>query len=132
MDSDPNAGNEEGCWDAFKCTGDRKPGVGFCGKFFDTYIDTSKKDEYNQIIKEVPQHRPYFTYWITFVQVVICLVSLFAYGLAPIGFSYHMKKGLVISTTLEKQLISYPVKENFWIGPAAVRALPLARGHCSF
>jgi hypothetical protein len=43
-----------------------------------------------------------------------------AYGLAPIGFSYQIKRGLATTINLEKQLISYPVKENFWIGPVAV------------
>lgn len=53
----------------------------------------------------------------TFVQIVVCLVSLFAYGLAPVGFSYMTKRGLATGINLEKQLISYPVKQNFWIGP---------------
>ena len=54
---------------------------------------------------------------VTFVQIVVCLVSLFAYGLAPVGFSYTTKRGLATGINLEKQLISYPVKQNFWIGP---------------
>ena len=49
---------------------------------------------------------------VTFVQIIICLVSLFAYGLAPIGFSYTMKKGLATTINLEKQYISYPVKRK--------------------
>lgn len=51
------------------------------------------------------------------MQIVVCLVSLFAYGLAPVGFSYTTKRGLATVINLEKQLISYPVKQNFWIGP---------------
>lgn len=51
------------------------------------------------------------------MQIVVCLVSLFAYGLAPVGFSYMTKRGLATGINLEKQLISYPVKQNFWIGP---------------
>jgi hypothetical protein len=50
---------------------------------------------------------------------VVCLTSIFAYGLAPIGFSYSVKRGLATMVNLEKQMISYPVKQNFWIGPAA-------------
>ena len=30
--------------------------------------------------------RPYFTYWVTFVQVVIYIISVSVYGIAPIGF----------------------------------------------
>jgi hypothetical protein len=28
-------------------------------------------------------HRPYFTYWVTFVQILVCIVSLIVYGYAP-------------------------------------------------
>lgn len=47
-------------------------------------------------------------------------MSIFAYGLAPIGFSYELKTGIATTINLEKQFISYPVKQNFWIGPAAI------------
>lgn len=46
-------------------------------------------------------------------------MSIIAYGMAPIGFSYELKTGIAMTVTLEKQYISYPVKQNFWIGPAA-------------
>jgi hypothetical protein len=82
-------------------------------------MDPNKKHKYEDLLNSIKQHRPYFTYWVTFVQIVICLVSLFAYGLAPIGFSYTIKKGLATTINLEKQFISYPVKQNIWIGPAA-------------
>lgn len=32
-------------------------------------------------------HRPYFTYWVSFVQVVILIVMVSVYPFAPIGFS---------------------------------------------
>jgi hypothetical protein len=95
-------------------------GVGFCGRLFDNDLDPSKKPKYEDLLKSIKQHRPYFTYWVTFVQIVICFVSIFAYGLAPIGISYSVKRGLATKVNLEKQLISYPVKQNFWIGPAAM------------
>jgi hypothetical protein len=116
-----NQDNVEGPWDAFThAFSERKFGVGFCGRLCDNYLDPSKKDKYEDLLSSIKQHRPYFTYWVTFVQTVICLVSLFAYGLAPVGFSYSIKKGLATTINLEKQFISYPVKENFWIGPAAM------------
>lgn len=31
--------------------------------------------------------RPFFTYWVTFVQVVVFIVSVAVYGIAPIGHS---------------------------------------------
>lgn len=29
--------------------------------------------------------RPYFTYWVTFVQILVFIVSVSVYGIAPIG-----------------------------------------------
>lgn len=40
-------------------------------------------------------HRPYFTYWITFVHVLITLLVIGTYGIAPIGFTQHVTTELV-------------------------------------
>jgi hypothetical protein len=52
------------------------------------------------------------------VQIVICFVSIFSHGFAPFGFSYTEVKGLATTINLEKQFISYQVKQNFWVGPS--------------
>lgn len=39
--------------------------------------------------------RPYFTYWITFVHIVITLLACCTYGFAPVGFAQHSKTELV-------------------------------------
>lgn len=39
--------------------------------------------------------RPYFTYWITFVHVLITLLVIGTYGIAPIGFTQHVTTELV-------------------------------------
>ena len=39
--------------------------------------------------------RPYFTYWISFVQVIVLIVGLSVYGFAPIGFTETEEKRLV-------------------------------------
>lgn len=39
--------------------------------------------------------RPYFTYWITFVHVLITLLSCSTYGFAPVGFAQHSASQLV-------------------------------------
>ncbi len=110
--------NIDGPWDAFTHAfhGSRMFGVGFCGRLCDNDIDPDKKFKYDDLLKSIKQHRPYFTYWVTFVQTVVCLVSIFAYGLAPVGFSYELATGIATTINLEKQFISYPVKQNFWIG----------------
>lgn len=119
---DKSRDNMDGPWDAFThaFSSKRMFGVGFCGRLCDNDIDPDKKFKYEDLLKTIRQHRPYFTAWVTFVQTVVCLVSIFAYGLAPIGFSYELKTGIATTINLEKQFISYPVKQNFWIGPAAM------------
>jgi len=39
--------------------------------------------------------RPYFTYWITFVHIVITLLACITYGFAPVGFAQHTTTQLV-------------------------------------
>lgn len=39
--------------------------------------------------------RPYFTYWITFVHILITLLVIGTYGIAPIGFTQHVTTELV-------------------------------------
>lgn len=33
--------------------------------------------------------RPFFTYWITFVHLLITALAVTIYGIAPVGFSQH-------------------------------------------
>lgn len=39
--------------------------------------------------------RPYFTYWLTFVHIVITLLVICTYGIAPVGFAQHVTTQLV-------------------------------------
>ena len=48
-------------------------------------------------------HRPYFTYWVTFVQTAILFISLLLYGLGPIGVDLY-KRSNMVSRTMEKHL----------------------------
>ena len=40
--------------------------------------------------------RPFFTYWISFVQLIVLIVGLAVYGFAPIGFTESSEEALVI------------------------------------
>ena len=66
--------------------------------------------------------RPFFTYWVTFVQIVVCIVSIAVYGFAPIGFDKSIEKKDVLVTALYPKTISFREPENFWLGPRQVRA----------
>lgn len=36
-----------------------------------------------------PPHRPFFTYWLTFVHSLVTILAVCIYGIAPVGFSQH-------------------------------------------
>ena len=64
--------------------------------------------------------RPYFTYWITFVHVVVTIISIAVYGIAPIGFTYTQEKFTVSRTIpymaierLEESVCVMPGKQTF-------------------
>lgn len=64
--------------------------------------------------------RPYFTYWITFVQIVVFIVSVSVFGFAPIGVNKKVEKKDVLVTALYPKTIGFEEPENFWIGPRQV------------
>lgn len=59
--------------------------------------------------------RPYFTYWITFVHVVITLLACCTYGFAPVGFAQHTITQLVRETNVR------PLKHSFYPDYSHVR-----------
>lgn len=69
-------------------------------------------------LANIYSHRPYFTYWISFVQTLILIVSLAVYGFAPPGFSVQQTIGLVLGTNLAVQPIFRNRSENIWLGPS--------------
>ena len=42
-------------------------------------------------------HRPYFTYWVTFVQAAILFISLLLYGFGPLGVDLYKRSNMVSS-----------------------------------
>ncbi|XP_020713839.1 inactive rhomboid protein 1 isoform X2 [Ceratitis capitata] len=62
-------------------------------------------------------HRPFFTYWINTVQILVLLLSLFCYGIGPIGIGVEQKTGQVLVTSLSLQTVQHSEQRNVWIGP---------------
>ena len=62
-------------------------------------------------------HRPYFTYWINTVQILVLVVSLICYGVGPIGIGMEQKTGQVLVTSLSLQQVQHLEPRNVWIGP---------------
>lgn len=50
-------------------------------------------------LDEMNEYRPYFTWWVTTVQVFILLLSIMCYGLAPPGFTLKQQSGQVSHTS---------------------------------
>ncbi|XP_036335016.1 inactive rhomboid protein 1-like [Rhagoletis pomonella] len=62
-------------------------------------------------------HRPFFTYWINTVQILVLLLSLICYGIGPIGIGVEQKTGQVLVTSLSLQTVQHTEQRNVWIGP---------------
>ncbi|CAF0761561.1 unnamed protein product [Adineta steineri] len=45
----------------------------------------AKQKQIVEIQESYRSHRPYFTYWVTFVQILVCIISLIVYGYAPLS-----------------------------------------------
>ncbi|CAF0767594.1 unnamed protein product, partial [Didymodactylos carnosus] len=78
------------------------------------YFSSRYKNDRKQkkvIIQELySSHRPYFTYWVTFVQALVCAISLIVYGYAPLTSNQSNNSSLT-----EQQKFDLTV--NPWFGP---------------
>ncbi len=97
----------------------RKYGLGFVGKILDRKLKDLTNEE-RRAIDHIDDYRPYFTCWITTVQILILIISLFTYGFGHFGFGSTHITGLVLVTSLSLQQVEYFEPENFWFGPRAV------------
>eukprot|EP00118_Oscarella_pearsei_P007432 m.36463 g.36463 ORF g.36463 m.36463 type:complete len:177 (+) comp32253_c0_seq4:1389-1919(+) len=63
-------------------------------------------------------YRPYFTWWLMTVQLIVMIVSMAVYGIAPIGLEFKTVQAQVMTTSLAIESRGYKVEQNFWIGPS--------------
>ncbi|KAG8558505.1 hypothetical protein GDO81_017026, partial [Engystomops pustulosus] len=95
----------------------RPYGLGMVGRLTNrTYrkrIDSYVKRQ----IEDMDDHRPFFTYWITFVHLLITILTVCIYGIAPVGFSQHETVESVLMNKGVYENVRYIQQENFWIGP---------------
>ncbi|XP_058823262.1 inactive rhomboid protein 1-like [Topomyia yanbarensis] len=61
-------------------------------------------------------YRPFFTYWINTVQVLVLVISLICYGFGPIGVGMEYKTAQVLVTSLSLQQVHHQETRNVWIG----------------
>ncbi|CAN9510162.1 unnamed protein product [Ophioblennius macclurei] len=95
----------------------RQYGMGVVGKWLNRNYRRSLSSNIQKQLDDFHSHRPYFTYWITFVHIVITLLACCTYGFAPVGFAQHSKTELVLKNKGIYESVKYVQQENFWIGP---------------
>uniref|UniRef100_A0A3Q3WS63 Inactive rhomboid protein n=1 Tax=Mola mola TaxID=94237 RepID=A0A3Q3WS63_MOLML len=97
----------------------RQYGMGVVGKWLNRHYRLSLSSNVQKQLEDFHSHRPYFTYWITFVHIVITLLSCCTYGFAPVGFAQHSTSELVLKNKGIYESVKYIQQENFWIGPSS-------------
>uniref|UniRef100_A0A3B5AMT4 Inactive rhomboid protein n=1 Tax=Stegastes partitus TaxID=144197 RepID=A0A3B5AMT4_9TELE len=97
----------------------RQYGMGVVGKWLNRHYRRSLSSNVQKQLDDFDSHRPYFTYWITFVHVVITLLACCTYGFAPVGFAQHSTSELVLKNKGIYESVKYIQQENFWIGPSS-------------
>uniref|UniRef100_A0A9J7XD84 Inactive rhomboid protein n=1 Tax=Cyprinus carpio carpio TaxID=630221 RepID=A0A9J7XD84_CYPCA len=97
----------------------RPYGLGMVGRLTNrTYrkrIDSYVKKQ----IEDMNDHRPFFTYWMTFVHLLITILAVFIYGIAPVGFSQHETVDSVLRNKGVYENVKFMQQENFWVGPSS-------------
>lgn len=98
---------------------EHKIGDGLTGDLLDRKFVTLAKlsPEVRKQLRRQYNHRPFFTSWIMFVNIVILIVTLAAHSIAPIGFSYQLETKQLLRHNLAYETVGYNKTQNFWIGP---------------
>ena len=77
--------------------------IKFVIRFFVGRRSIKKSVEQSKHVKEqlddMDDYRPYFTYWATFVQILIMFIALLCYGFGPVGFTFKDQRGFVSAIT---------------------------------
>ncbi|XP_037328727.2 inactive rhomboid protein 2-like [Pungitius pungitius] len=97
----------------------RQYGMGVVGKWLNRHYRRSLSSNVQKQLDDFHSHRPYFSYWITFVHVVITLLACCTYGFAPVGFAQHSTTDLVLKNKGIYESVKHIQQENFWIGPSS-------------
>ncbi|KAL4669029.1 hypothetical protein H8959_007583 [Pygathrix nigripes] len=79
------------------------------------HIDSSIRRQ----IEDMDNHRPFFTYWFTFMHSLVTVLAGCIYGIMPVGFSQHEMVDSVLWNHGVYENIKYMQQDNFWIGPSS-------------
>ncbi|XP_036073102.1 inactive rhomboid protein 1 isoform X9 [Oryzias melastigma] len=70
-------------------------------------------------IEDMDDHRPFFTYWITFVHLVTTILAVTIYGFVPFGFSQYETVDSVLRNKGVYENVKFVQQQNFWLGPSS-------------
>ncbi|XP_023412637.1 inactive rhomboid protein 2 isoform X3 [Loxodonta africana] len=103
----------------------RHYGLGMVGNWLNRSYRRSISSTVQRQLESFDSHRPYFTYWLTFVHVIITLLVICTYGIAPLGFAQHVTTQLVLRNKGVYESVKYIQQENFWVGPSSIDLIHL-------
>ncbi len=79
-------------------------------------LDSHVRDQ----IVGIYHHRPYFTFWVCCVHVVVLLTALLQDGVGPFGLGVETVYGLITRKTVDAQQVALLEPQNVWVGPRPV------------
>ncbi|XP_072882677.1 inactive rhomboid protein 2-like isoform X5 [Hemitrygon akajei] len=97
----------------------RQYGLGIVGRWLNRRYRRSLSISTCDKLQHLHTHRPYFTYWITSVHIVVTVLAICTYGIAPVGFAQRVKTQLVLRKKGTYESVEDVQQENFWIGPCS-------------
>ncbi|EDV90944.1 GH23944 [Drosophila grimshawi] len=122
--SGSNRQNQNSMRNSNSTTAATNRGNRIAAQLLDGVLENSRRPQMQRIkyfgindLDDRNDHRPFFTYWINTVQIVVLFLSIICYGIAPIGFGTEQKTGQVLVTSLSLQTVQHVEQRNLWIGP---------------
>ena len=105
----------------------REFGIGVVGEAFGRdYKETLRNRPFIQAqMDDLDDYRPFFTYWVTTVQVCVMLITLVLYGFGPIGIELAQSHGQVLTRGLYIEEVDFNEPASFWFGPRAADLIHL-------
>ncbi|XP_054913820.1 inactive rhomboid protein 1 isoform X2 [Poeciliopsis prolifica] len=97
----------------------RKYGLGIVGRLTNRTYRQRLDSFVQKQIQDMDDHRPFFSYWITFVHLLVTVLSVSIYGIAPIGFTQHETVDSVLRNKGVYENVKFVQQQNFWVGPSS-------------
>lgn len=100
-------------------------GMGLVGNLLSRKFRKDLTNAQLNAIYSFNDHRPYFTYWVTTVQILIMIITLFTYGFGPFGLDKTLVRDTVYVSSLTWYHEAYYEKDNIWLGPRSADLIHL-------